>query len=93
MFKSTTFIHRETVLLAMEQLIPQLSSECLTKSVFPNVFYLVQDPVENVRMGVCVALGALYPFIPKEKDSIKKLVKNLKEDKDNDVKDMAGKIF
>lgn len=45
MFKSATFIHRETILLAMEKLIPQLSSECLSKSVFSNVFYLVQDPV------------------------------------------------
>jgi hypothetical protein len=61
--------------------------------VFPNVFYLVQDPVENVRMSVCVAFGALYPYLPKEKDSIKKLLKNLKEDKDNDVRDMATRIF
>lgn len=44
-------------------------------------------------MSVCVALGALYPYVPKEKDSIKKLLKNLKEDKDNDVKEMASKVF
>lgn len=40
-----------------------------------------------------MALGALYPYVPKEKDSIKKLLKNLKEDKDNDVKEMASKVF
>ena len=42
---------------------------------------------------MCVALGALYPYIPKEKESIKKLLKTLKDDKDNDVKDMAASIF
>ena len=93
MFKSQTFLHRSTILLALEQLIPKLSSDCLNKQIFSNVFYLVQDPVENVRMSVCMTLGALYPYIPKEKESIKKLLKNLKDDKDNDVKDMATSIF
>jgi hypothetical protein len=44
-------------------------------------------------MSVCIALGAIYPYLPKEKDSIRKLLKNLKEDKDNDVKEIAAKIF
>ena len=74
-------------------MIPKLSVDCLSKNIFPNVFYLVQDQVENVRMSVCIALGALYSYLPKEKDSIRKLLKNLKEDKDNDVKEIAVKIF
>ena len=67
MFKSQTFSHRETILLALEQLIPKLSAEYLSKQIYSNVFYLVQDPVENVRMSVCIALGALFPYVPKEK--------------------------
>jgi len=93
MFKSQTFIHRETILLALEQLIPKLSADCLCKQIFSNVFHLAQDPVENVRMSVCVALGAIYPYIPKEKDSIRKTLKTLKDDRDQDVKDMATKIL
>jgi hypothetical protein len=92
MFKSQTYIHRETILLALEQLIHKLSADCLSKQIFSNVFYLVQDPVENVRMSVCVALGALYSYVPKEKESIRKMLKTLKEDRDQDVKDMAVKI-
>ena len=65
----------------------------MSKQIFSNVFYLVQDPVENVRIAVCIALGSLSGYVPKEKESIRKLLKNLKDDKDNDVKDMATKIF
>jgi HEAT repeat protein len=65
MFKSPTFMHRETVLLALETLIPKLSVDCLGKQLFSNVFYLVQDPVENVRMSVCIALGVLHTHLPK----------------------------
>lgn len=93
MFKSPTFLHRETILLALETLIPKLSQECLAKQIFSNVFYLAQDPVENVRMSVCVALSLLYVHLPKEKDAIRKLGKNLREDKDNDVKELAVKLF
>lgn len=93
MFKSTTFIHRSTILLSLEQLIPKLSEDFLSKQIFPNVFYLAQDSVENVRMGVCVALGALNTYLPKERDAVRKLLKNLKEDKDNDVKELATTIF
>jgi hypothetical protein len=45
MFKSPTFLHRETILLALGTLIPKLSVECLGKQIFSNVFYLAQDPV------------------------------------------------
>ncbi len=93
MFKSPTFLHRETLLLALETLIPKLSQECLTKQIFSNVFYLAQDPVENVRMSVCIALSLMYTHLPKEKESIRKLGKNLREDKDNDVKELAIKLF
>jgi hypothetical protein len=93
MFKSPTFLHRETLLLALETLIPKLSQECLTKQIFSNVFYLAQDPVENVRMSVCIALSLMYTHLPKEKESIRKLGKNLREDKDNDVKELAVKLF
>jgi HEAT repeat protein len=93
MFKSPTFLHRETILLSLETLIPKLSQECLSKQIFSNVFYLVQDPVENVRMSVCVALSLLWIHLPKEKDAIRKLAKNLKDDKDNDVKEMAVKLL
>jgi hypothetical protein len=65
MFKSSTFLHRETILLALESLIPKLSQDCLGKQIFSNVFYLVQDPVENVRMSVCIALGLLFTYLPK----------------------------
>lgn len=44
-------------------------------------------------MSVCIALGSIFPYLPKEKESIRKLLKTLKEDKDIDVKDMASKIF
>lgn len=93
LFKSTTFIHRETALLALEQLAPKLSADCVSKQILANVFYLVQDPVENVRMSACVGLGTVYGCLPKERESIKKLLRSLKEDKDNDVKDMAAKVF
>jgi hypothetical protein len=49
--------------------------------------------VENVKMSVCLALGVLYGNLPKEKDAIKKLLRNLKDDKDNDVKEMAVKVL
>jgi len=65
LFKSPTFMHRETALLALETLIPKLTIDCLAKQLFSNVFYLVQDPVENVRMSVCIALGVLYTHLPK----------------------------
>jgi hypothetical protein len=93
MFKSSTFLHRETILLALETLAPKLSADCLSKQIFSNVFYLAQDPVENVKMSVCLALGVLYGNLPKEKDAIKKLLRNLKDDKDNDVKEMAVKVL
>ena len=54
---------------------------------------LVQDPVSNVKITICSILGVLYNYLPKEKEIIKKLLKNLKEDKDNDVKDAASTIF
>lgn len=44
-------------------------------------------------MSVCIALGLLFTYLPKERDAIRKLAKTLKEDKDNDVKDMAIKTF
>lgn len=70
-----------------------MSQECLAKQIFSNVFYLVQDPVENVRMSVCIALSLLFVHLPKEKEAIRKLAKNLKEDKDGDVKELAVKLF
>jgi hypothetical protein len=51
-----------------------------------NVINLAQDPVSNVRMSVCYAMGTLYQFSPKDKEQIKKIFKNLKDDKDADVK-------
>jgi len=42
---------------------------------------------------MCNTLGVLYKHLPKERDSIKKLLKNLKDDKDLDVKEIATKIF
>lgn len=44
-------------------------------------------------MSVCIALSLLYTNLPKEKDAIRKLAKNLKEDKDNDVKELAIRLF
>lgn len=70
----------------MELLVPKLSLDTIIRQIYPNVTQLVQDPVENVRLSVCIALGILYPVLPKEKDSIKKCLRALKEDKDNDVK-------
>jgi hypothetical protein len=49
--------------------------------------------VENVRMSVCIALSLIYTHLPKEKEAIRKLGKNLREDKDNDVKELAVKLF
>ncbi len=77
----------------METLIPKLSLDCISKQIYSNVCFLVQDPVENVRMSVCIALGTLYGSLPKEKEAIKKLAKTLREDKDIDVKEWAIKVF
>lgn len=49
--------------------------------------------MENVRISVGSTLGVLYNYLPKEKEAIKKLLKTLKEDKDNDVKEMASAVF
>lgn len=93
MFKSPTFLHRETILLALETLIPKLSPGCLGKQIFPNVQYLAADPVENVRMSACLAIGLLHGCLPKEKEALRKLARALREDKDGDVKDMAIKTL
>ena len=44
-------------------------------------------------MSVCIALGLLYGSLPKEKIQMKNLMKQLREDKDVDVKELAVKTF
>ena len=39
-----------------------------------------------------MVLPLLYTHLPKEKDAIRKLAKNLRDDKDNDVKELAVKM-
>ena len=91
-FKSTVFLQRVSILLAVELLAGKLSNES-NRMILNNVVALSMDPVENVRMGVCVALGALYNYQPKEKELIKKTLKNLQEDKDIDVREIATNVF
>ena len=60
--------------------------------MLPSVLQLVKDPVENVRIRLCIALEALYRNLPKEKEPIRKALNSLREDADQDVKDMAVKV-
>lgn len=53
----------------------------------------VTDQVENVRLTLCKVLKTIYEQCPKEKDMIKKTLRTLSDDKDRDVKELAGKVL
>ena len=93
LFKSSTFLHRETALMALESFAGCTSPEYISRSVLPSVLQLVKDPVENVRIRVCIALGVLCRSLPKEKDALRKALVGLRDDSDQDVKDMAVKVL
>ena len=44
-------------------------------------------------MSACLALGLLHGCLPKEREAFRKLARALREDKDNDVKDLAVKLL
>ena len=45
MFKSPTFLQRESIVYAIEILIPKFTQEYLSKSIYSSLSQLVQDPV------------------------------------------------
>lgn len=53
----------------------------------------IADPVENVRLTLCKVLKTVYDQCPKDKELAKKSLRTLSEDKDRDVRELAGKIL
>lgn len=93
-FKATSYLQRETILLTMEELMPTLSVQCVEKSVYPAIKELIGDEVENVRLTAISTLKDVVDVLPKEKDNIKKIIKKLSmEDSDKDVRERAEKVL
>ena len=71
-------------------MIPGFNSNLCSQQIVPVVINsLATDAIENVRLSSCKVLRTLYQKNLPEKDSIRKALKTLTEDKDKDVKEMA----
>lgn len=86
------YLHRQSVLFTIMKLVGLLSQDALGKTVMPVLVTLHKDPVPNVRMNAARALKMIIPYLKEksaEKENGKKMLTQLAEDTDPEVKLIA----
>ncbi len=85
-YVSEKFAQRNHAISMMAKLVGQVSDRCINDQFFTFVEKFIDDPVPNIRFGVCKTIIAMHQsFTNQRKQQIKKLLAKLDNDTDDDV--------